>query len=75
VTITYAIAMSAAASVEGRMKMCSSASARLVRVTLGSTHTMRRAVLLRQPEIFQRAGAEGAVARAQPHITMSRELT
>ena len=33
--------MSMAASVDGRMKMCSSATCRLDRVARGSTHTMR----------------------------------
>src|SRR5215471_2405945 len=41
VTITYAIATSIAVSVEGRIRICSSASWKLVWVTRGSTHTTR----------------------------------
>ena len=62
------MAISAAASVDGRMKMCSSASCRLVRVRRGSTQTMRTPCFFASLRYCMRAGAERAVGRAPaPH--------
>ncbi len=69
------MAIKAAASVEGRMKMCSSASATLERVRRGSTQMMRVPFCL---ACFRNCGV--AVPNVpssglQPHITISLELT
>ena len=73
-TMTCVIAMSAAASVDGRMKTCSSARARLVRVRRGSTHTIRvprwRAHRRYSNVPVPKCPSPGL----QPHIRMTREL-
>ena len=67
--------MSAAVSVEGRMKTCSSASWRLVRVTRGSTHTMRTPCFLARLRYGRVPVPKVPSAGLQPHMRISRELT
>jgi hypothetical protein len=68
------MAMSAAASVEGRMKMCSSASSRLERVTRGSTQIIRTPRFLAHLRYCSVPVPKVPSAGLQPHMTMRREF-
>ena len=69
------MAISAAASVDGRMKTCSSASSRLVRVRRGSTQTIRTPCFLAHLRYCKVPVPNVPSAGLQPHITISFELT
>ena len=67
--------MSAAASVEGRMKMCSSARSWLLRVRRGSTHTMRTPCFFASFMYCIVPVPNVPSPGLQPHMRMNRELT
>ena len=69
------MAISAAASVDGLMKMCSSASAWLVRVRRGSTQTMRTPFFFASFRYWKVPVPKVPSAGLQPHIRISFELT
>ena len=73
--MTWAMAISAAASVEGLMKMCSSARAALVRVRRGSTQTMRTPFFLASLRYCCVPVPKVPSAGLQPHIRISFEFT
>ena len=69
------MAISAAASVEGWMKMCSSASTVLDRVRRGSTQTMRTPCFFASRRYCQVPVPKVPSPGLQPHIRISLELT
>ena len=69
------MAIRAAASVDGFMKMCSSASAWLVRVRRGSTATMRTPFFFASLRYWKVPVPKVPSAGLQPHITISLEFT
>ena len=73
--MTWAMAMSMAASVPGRMGTCSSAIFTLVRVARGSTVTMRTPCSRAQWTYWGELVPKVPSAGLQPQRIMSRELT
>ena len=73
--ITWAIAISAAVSVAGRMNTCSSASCQLVRVRRGSTQMIFTPRCLASFRYCSVPVPKVPSAGLQPHMTIRREFT